>query len=45
MSVRVSLHGMLRLIRVDPLRRVYNVGVLVERLSSNPSLANILSDI
>ena len=32
MSVRVSLRGMLRLIRVDTLRSVYNVGFLAERL-------------
>ena len=31
-SVRVSLRGMLRLIRVDTLRRVHNVDFLVERL-------------
>ena len=29
---RVSLRGMLRLIQVDTLRRVYNVGFQVERL-------------
>ena len=32
MPVRVSLHGMLRLISVDTLRRVHNVGFLAERL-------------
>ena len=32
MSVRDSLHGMLRLIRVDTLRRVHNVGFLAARL-------------
>ena len=32
MSVRVSLHGMLRLIRVDTLGRFHNVGFLVRRL-------------
>ena len=32
MSVRVSLHGMLRLIRTDALRSVHTVGFLVERL-------------
>ena len=32
MSVRVSLRGMLRLIRVDTLRRVHNVDFLAERL-------------
>ena len=32
MSIRVSLRGMLRLIRVDTLRRVYNVGFLAGRL-------------
>ena len=31
MSVRVSLRGILRLIRVDTLRRIHNVGFLVER--------------
>ena len=31
-SVRVSLRGMLRLIRVDTLRRVHNVGFLAGRL-------------
>ena len=33
MSVRVNLRGMLRLIRVDTLRRVHNVGFLAERLN------------
>ena len=33
MSDRVSLRGMLMLIRVDTLRRVHNVGFLVERLN------------
>ena len=32
MSVRVSLRGMLRLIRVDTLRRAHNVGFLAGRL-------------
>ena len=32
MSARVSLRGMLKLIRVDTLRRVHNVGFLAERL-------------
>ena len=32
MSVRFSLRGMLRLIRVDTLRRVHSVGFLVGRL-------------
>ena len=32
MSVRVSLRGIFRLIRVDTLSRVHNVGFLVERL-------------
>ena len=32
MSVRVSLCGMLRLIRIDTLRRVRNIGLLLERL-------------
>ena len=32
-SARISLCGMLRLIRVYTLRRVHNVGFLVERLS------------
>ena len=31
-SIRVSLRGMLRLFRFDTLRRVHNVGFLVERL-------------
>ena len=34
MSVRVNLRGMLRLIRVDTLSRVHNVGFLVTRLMS-----------
>ena len=34
-SVRVSLRGMLRLIRVDTLRRVHNVGYLVIRFINN----------
>ena len=33
-SVRVSLRGKLRLIRVDTLRRVHNVGILAGRLIS-----------
>ena len=32
MFVRISLRGMLRLIRVDTLRTVHNVGFLLERL-------------
>ena len=32
MSIRVSLCGMLRLIRVDTLRNVHNVGFLARRL-------------
>ena len=32
MSARISLRGMLRLIRIDTLRRVHNVGFLVIRL-------------
>ena len=36
MSARVSLRGMLRLIRVDTLRRFHNVGFLVKRLIFNP---------
>ena len=32
MSVRVSLRGMPRLIRVGSLRRVHNVGFLLERI-------------
>ena len=32
MSVRVSLRGMLMLLRVDTLRRGYNVGFLARRL-------------
>ena len=32
MSVRVRLRGMLRLIRVDNLRRVHNVGFLAGQL-------------
>ena len=32
MSVRVSLRGMLRLIRVDTLRRVNNVGFLAAHI-------------
>ena len=32
MSVRINLRGMLRLIRVDHLRGVHNVGLLVGRL-------------
>ena len=32
MSVRVSLRGMLKLIRVDSLRRAHNVGFLAGRL-------------
>ena len=32
MYIRVSLRGMLRLIRVDTLRRVHNVGFLTRRL-------------
>ena len=32
MSVQISLSGMFRLILVDTLRRVHNVGFLVERL-------------
>ena len=35
MYVRVSLRGMLRLIRVDTLRRVHNVGFLAGRLICN----------
>ena len=34
MSVRISLRGMLSLIRVDTLLNVHNVGFLVERLIS-----------
>ena len=33
MSVRVSLRGMLKLNRVDTLRRVHNVGFLAGRLN------------
>ena len=33
MSIRVSLRGMLRLIRIDTLRRVHNVGFLEGRLN------------
>ena len=33
MSFRVSLRGMLRLIRVDTLRSVHNIGLLVGRLN------------
>ena len=33
MSVRVSLRGLLRLIRVDTLRRVHTVGFLTGRLT------------
>ena len=33
MYIRVSLRGMLRLIRVDTLRRVHNVGFLAGRLN------------
>ena len=36
MSVRVSLRGMLRLIRVDTLRRVHNVGFLVDWVINMP---------
>ena len=32
MSIRVDLRGMLRLIRVDTLRRVHNVGFLTGRV-------------
>ena len=32
MSIRVSLRGMLRLIRGDTLRKVHNAGFLVQRL-------------
>ena len=35
MSIRVSLCGMLRLIRVDTLRRIYNVDFLLRRLICN----------
>ena len=34
MSVRVSLRGILRLIRIDTLQRVYNAGFLMGRLIS-----------
>ena len=37
MSVNVSLRGMFRLIRVDTLRRVHTVGVLVEWLNYHQS--------
>ena len=33
MYVRISLRGMLRLVQVDTLRRVHNVGFLVEWLT------------
>ena len=33
MSARISLRGMIRLIRVDVLRRDHNVGFLAERLT------------
>ena len=33
MSIRVSLRGMHRLMRVDTLRKVHTVGFLVERLN------------
>ena len=36
-SVRVNLRGMLRLIRVDTLRKVYSVGFLAGRLINNES--------
>ena len=35
MSILVSLRSMLRLIRIDTLRRVHNVGFLVGRLICN----------
>ena len=37
MSVRVSLRGMLRLIRVDTLRRVHIVGILVSSRAPSAS--------
>ena len=37
MSVQVSQRGMLRLIQIDTLRRLHNVGFLVERLIYTPS--------
>ena len=33
MSAQISLRGMLRLIRVDTLRRVRNIDLLMERFS------------
>ena len=42
MSVRDSLRGMHRLIRVDTLRRVHNVFLLVERLNSSEKADTIL---
>ena len=38
LSVRVSLRNILRLIRVDALRRVHNVGFLAGRLMSHSIL-------
>ena len=41
MSARVSLRGMLKLIRVDTLRRVHNVGILEERLICGTIYAHV----
>ena len=40
LSARISLRGMLRLIRVDTLRKVHNVGFLAIRLILRFSLLN-----
>ena len=45
MSVRDSLRCMLRLIRIDILRRVRNVGFLVERLKCTSMLCDIANTI
>ena len=45
MSVRISLYNMLRLVRTDTLRRVHNVGFLVERLILYKYLYNPVSQL
>ena len=45
MSVQVSLRGMLRLTKVDTLRRVHIVGFLVERLILEESVLAIFRSV
>ena len=44
MSIRVSLRGMLRLIRVDILRRVHTVGFLAGRLNCITAFTDLLEE-